>query len=283
MVAGNGGAGVCAVAISASNTSHWYMYFAPAVLGNSTTSPPYVYSSTNNGATWVHTTNQPAAGACNANNHSGTQPAVSNEYMDVSPGNDNAIYLGTLSNGVYYTLNGGSSAWTQISTGTIPAGGGNGNLIRFDPSDVTGNTVYISSYGNGIWKCTAALTTPSCVELNSPGMPTTFKNLYVDPLGTVWVVDNSSGTGTGNVLRYLSGTWTTQLTGAVYTAVAVDPASTSYAIALNVSGSIQYSVNAQSTPSWTAVATTNSTCVGGTTSVLSTVIPWQQWRNDCSS
>lgn len=283
IVIGNGAAGICAIAIAPSNDSHVYMYFAPAILGNNTTSPPYVYSSTNNAATWAHTTNQPAAGTCNANNHSGTQPSVSNEYMDVSPGNENAVYLGTLSSGVYYTLNAGASAWTQISTGTIPAGGGNGNLIKFDPSDATGNTVYISSYGNGIWKCTSALSAPSCVELNSAGMPTTFKNLYVDPLGTVWVVDNSSGTSTGNVLRYLSGTWSTQITGTVYTAVTVDPANTSYAIALNVSGGIVYSTNAQAgTPTWTTVNTTIAACSGGTTAVLSTVVPWQQWRNDCS-
>lgn len=284
VVIGNGAAGVCAIAIAPSNTSHLYMYFAPAILGNNTTSPPYVYSSTNQAGTWAHTTNQPAAGTCNANNHSGAQPAVSNEYMDVSPGNENAVVLGTLSNGIYYTFDGGATAWTQIPTGTIPAGGGNGSLIKFDRSDVTGNTFYATSYGNGAWKCTGFLIgSLSCVELNSPGMPTTFKNLYVDPLGTVWVVDNSSGTSTGNVFRYLSGTWSTQITGAAYTAVAVDPATTSYAIALSVNGGIVYSTNAQAgTPTWTTVNTTISACAGGTTAVLSTVVPWQQWRNDCS-
>ncbi len=282
VVPGNGGTGMCAVAIAPSNTSHWYMYFPPAVLANNTTSPPYVYTSSNNGATWVRTTNQPGAATCNPNDHSGTQIPTSTEFMDVSPGSDNAVYLGTLAGGVYYTLNAGSSAWTLISTGTIPVANGAGSLIKFDPSDGSGNTVYIGSNGNGVWKCTAALSTPSCSKLNSAGMPTTFKNLYVDPLGTVWVVDSANANGTGNVQRYLSGAWSTQLTGS-YTAVAIDPASTSNAYALQVAGNLEYSVNAQAgSPTWTLVQTPPQSHfpTGGFTAVLSTVIPWQPWTAD---
>lgn len=283
VVPGNGGTGVCAVAIAASNTSHWYMYFAPTILGNTSTSPPYVFSSTNNGGTFVHTTNQPSAGNCQANDHSGKQPPINNEWMDVSPANENAVYLATLSSNIFYTLNGGSSAWNTISTATIPAPtSGNGGVVKFDPSDVTGNTGYIGSSGNGIWKCTTMLTSPSCTKLTGTNMPTTFKNLFVDPLGTVWVVDGSNTDGTGSLLRYLSGTWTVQLSGNSYTAIAIDPAATSNAYALLISGAMAYSVNAQAgSPTWTAVATPNSTCSGGTTPVLSTIVPWQQWRNDC--
>jgi hypothetical protein len=250
LVPGNGGTGTCAVAISASNTSHWYKYFAPAILGNNTTSPPYVYSSLDNGQTWVRTTNQPG-GTCNANDHSGAQIPTSTEFMDVSPADENVVYLGLLSGGIQYTLNAGSTAWNLISTATIPVANGAGSLIKFDPSDATGNTVYIGSNGNGVWKCTAARTSPSCTKLNTALMPTSFKNLHVDPLGTVWVVDSANSDGTGNVLRYLSGAWSSQLTG-VYTAVAVDPANTSYVVALLVPGGLRYSINAQAgSPTWT--------------------------------
>jgi hypothetical protein len=281
LVPGNGGTGMCAVAIAASNTSHWYMYFPPAILGNNTTSPPYVYSSTDNGQHWVRTTNQPG-GTCNPNDHSGAQIPTSTEFMDVSPTAENVVYLGTLAGGVYYTLDAGATAWNLISTGTIPVANGAGSLIKFDPSDATGNTVYIGSNGNGVWKCTAARTSPSCTKLNTALMPTSFKNLFVDPLGTVWVVNSANADGTGNVLRYLSGAWSSQLTGS-YTAVAVDPASTSYAAALLVSGNMQYSVNAQAgTPTWTLVQTPpqSHSPAAGFNGVLSTIIPWQQWRKD---
>ena len=197
------------------------------------------YSSTNHGALWARTTTQPNSSAtCSANDQGSPSYRVNNSYMAVSPGNENTVYLGTSSGGVWYTLNGGTT-WTQISTSTIPAGTtptsgcpssipcadvGQGNLIAFDPSDATGNTVYITSYGNGAWKCTAALSSPSCTELNSTGMPTTFKTEIVDQAGTVWIVDNANGGG-GALQRYLSGGWSTQLTvsGNPMAGVAVDP------------------------------------------------------------
>ena len=109
---------------------------------------------------------------CLENNQGFPSARLNGPYMDVSPGDENVVYVGTPGSGVYYSLNGGAK-WTQLSTGTIPAGGlaGNtnqGNLIAFDPSDATGNTVVITSYGHGVWQCTNARTSPSCTQLIRP-------------------------------------------------------------------------------------------------------------------
>jgi hypothetical protein len=270
--------GACEIAIAPSKSSHFYMYYAPNA-GTPTAS--YLYASTDSGAHWsrVGAATFPTTDVCPANDQASPSYRLHAPYMGVSPANENVVYVGTHASGVYYSLDGGAT-WTQISTATIPAGGvagdtNQGNLISFDTSDLTGNTVYITSYGTGIWKCTAALTVPSCTELNSAGMPTAFNFLNVDQLGTVWAVDGSQ-----NLQRYLTGAWSTQLSGINngVSSVAVDPANSSYAIAAIGSGCIYYSNNAQAaTPTWSGSAS-NPTCYNG--GVQSTVIPWIQWAAD---
>jgi hypothetical protein len=265
-------AGVCAIAIAPSNTNHLYMYYTP-----NTSASGYIYSSTNFAGTWAHTTAQPNSSAtCNANDHNTPSYRLKTEYIGVSPANDNVVYFGSPAGGVWYSLNGGTT-WTQISTATIPAGGSSlGNLIAFDASDATGNTLYITSYSNGVWKCTAALTSPSCTKLNSAGMPTTFNKLVVDQAGTVWVIDDTD-TQQGSLLRYLSGTWSTQVAfsgSKEFGCVAVNPANSSAVYAVDYHGNVTYSVNAQAgTPTWTGPTAFTET---------SSVIGWMQWSADAA-
>lgn len=269
--------GVCNIAIAPSNTNHLYMYFTP-----NNGASGFIYSSTDFAATWAHTTTQPNSSAtCDPNDKHAPSSRLITENMAVSPANDNVLYFGSPAGGVWYTLDGGAN-WHQISTGTIPAGTSPyGNQIAFDPTDVTGNTVYISSYGSGIWKCTAATTSPSCTKLNSTGMPTTFNTLVVDQAGTVWVVDNSGANNTGNLLRYLSGAWTTQvaLSGSNQNlaCVAVNPADVTgnKVYTIDYHGFATYSVNAQAgTPTWTGPSVSWSE--------VSSVIGWMQWSADQS-
>jgi hypothetical protein len=146
-------------------------------------------------------------------------------YMAIDPQNSNVVYVGTPQSGVFYTTNGGTT-WTQISTGTIPAGASNvggggqggGNMFFFDPSDGTGNTVFVTSYGTGVYRCTSAATTPSCAETSTSGMPTTHINGAMSSGGKLYIVANNGGsdqslyiyTGGG------SGTWSTTTAGAAY-------------------------------------------------------------------
>lgn len=269
--------GACAVAAAPSNTNHIYLYFAPAQGAYSAGYAGYVYSSTDGGATFTKTGFGPVI--CNPNDSTAVPSwRLHNYAMQVDPQNENVAYLGTPGSGVYYTLNGGTF-WTQISTGTIPAGTtpsgavqGQGNLIYFDPSDGTGNTVYISAYGTGIYKCTSAATAPSCSELNSSGMPTTFSNVVVDQDGTLWVVDNQ-GDSEGSLYRYLSGTWSTQVApslGAFVAAVAINPSNANDVYAVDFHGFLNYSTNGQAaTPSWSGYITSID--------LVSSLIPWIQW------
>jgi hypothetical protein len=263
-------AGVCAIAISPSNTNHLYMYYTPNTGANG-----YVYSSTNFGSTWTHTTSQPnSSPICNANDPSNPSYRLNTEYLGVSPGSDSVVYFASPSAGISYTLNAGST-WTAISSGTIPAGSsGQSNLIYFDPSDGTGNTVYITSYGTGIYKCTSATTSPSCAELNTSGMPTTAKALVVDQAGTVWVLSDVLG-NTGSLYRYLSGTWSTQVTtgsNQQLACIAINPANSSDVYAIDYHGYMTYSVNAQvGSPTWHGPTTFSET---------SSVIGWMQWSAD---
>ena len=57
-------------------------------------------------------------------------------YMAVDPINDLICFAATPSNGVYFTVDGGSN-WTHISTGTLPTGVPLGRLIP------TGNQIGI--------------------------------------------------------------------------------------------------------------------------------------------
>lgn len=266
--------GVCSVAAAPSNSQHIYLYYAPY---QPTYNSGAVYVSTNGGTTFTKTMFGPVS--CNAND-SGSSPSwrLHNYAMQVDPQNENVVYLGTPAGGVYYSLNGGTS-WTQISTGTIPAGTqpagatqGQGNLVYFDPSDATGNTIYISAYGTGVYKCTSAATSPSCSELNSSGMPTTQSFMVVDQDGTLWLVDNQ-GDSEGSLYRYLSGTWSTQVApggGNYVSSVAINPANASDVYAVDYHGYLNYTTGGQSaTPSWSGYL--------NSISLSSSLIPWISW------
>lgn len=266
--------GVCATAISPTNSQHVYMYFSPAT--GASPQPAYIYSSTNRGGTWTKSgAGFPSSTAvCNAN-ASPTKAFTS--WMAVSPGDENTLYVGTLQDGTWYTHDAGAT-WTEIPTGTIPVAGSSfGSLIAFDPTDATGNAGYISSYGNGIWKCTSMHTTPVCNALNSTGMPTTFKSVYVDAAGTLWVVDNTQGSGGGSLQRYLSGAWSTAATysGNQYTAVAVDPLATGNVYLARADGCVNYALNAQTagTPSFVG-------CASPAFALSASRINWQPWAAD---
>ena len=209
-----GSGGVYEIVIAPSNTSHWYM------LNND----GYVYHTTNKGTSWTK-----ASTWSKVPTDANDTTRLFGQRIAVDPQNENVAYFGTPGAGVFYTTNGGKS-FTKISTITIPAGGaigtyGGGNLIAFDPSDATGNTVYITSYGNGVYKCTSASTSPSCSETSTIGMPTTYRHMIVDFSGIVWMLDNS---GTQNNVYTYNGSWshnsvTTSGGASIWQAVAVDP------------------------------------------------------------
>jgi hypothetical protein len=281
--------GACDIAIAESNTNHLYMYYTPAGGSNS-----YIYSSTDFGAHWARTDSSfpsTVSGAkCQANNQDSSY-RLNADYMAVDPQNENVVYVGTPSDGVWYTLNGGTS-WAQISTGTIPAGTvvgsiGQGNLISFDPSDGTGNTVVISAYGTGVYRCTSASTSPSCTELSASGMPTLQTRVRVDTSGTIWVVDNAAGNGNGALLRYLGSTWSTQVSetgNRQLSGIAINPTNSGRVYTVNYQGCLIYTINGQAgSPTWNTYANDPNCFYTSDFVVNSTAIPWQGWKHDTAT
>ena len=101
------GQGVYEIQVAPSNSSIMYMTF-----------DGYVFKSTNKGTTWTQT-------AFTAFNNS-SDPAndsyrMNGQKMAIDPNNPNIVYVGTPSNGLYVTTNGGST-WSSVSA--IPACGG---------------------------------------------------------------------------------------------------------------------------------------------------------------
>jgi hypothetical protein len=130
--------------------------------------------------------------------------------MAVDPQNADICLAGTPDEGIFYTLNGGTS-WAYIPNSIIPvcttpsgASYPGGYLIAFDPTSpvAAGATqgIYVTSYGNGVY-CTTGGTGGSWTKLNSSGMPTTHSKLLCDQFGNLWVVD---GTGSGANFGYLN-------------------------------------------------------------------------------
>jgi hypothetical protein len=259
--------GVCEIVIAPNDSNRLYMYYT---LGAGNLTAAYIYKSTDKGRTWTKTdsTGFPTRLVCNAADTSTLSQRLVGPKMVVNPQNKNVVYVGTPSNGVYKTTNGGTN-WVDVSRSIIPAGASNqSNLFAFDPTDRTGDTLYVSSFGTGIYKCRGASTgVLSCSELNSAGMPTTFTQVVVDQNGTLWVLDDASGSNQGAVLRYLSGTWSTQVTSAsTITGVAINPADANKVYAVDYHGPLHLTTNGQAaSPTW--VVTTGMT-------IASTKIPW---------
>ena len=76
-----------------------------------------------------------------------------------------------------------SEAWTAVGPAAITGGSGQISAIAIDPSDPSGNTVYVTSASGGIWKTTDFLTTnpngPTYIPLTDFG-PTS--GLYINSI-----------------------------------------------------------------------------------------------------
>jgi hypothetical protein len=259
------GLGAYEIRIAPSNTRHFYMYGPNG----------YVYSSTTRGAAWTRTAFFHVA----VNPNDPVTPSFG-PFMAVDPANDNILYVGTPSKGVFYTTNGGRS-FTAISIATIAAGQsppnssqGGGNLVVFDQtSPVRGGAtqgIYICSYGTGVYHSTNGGSTWTLTR----STPTTCQHMIVDQDGTLWLVDYADPTAGKQALhKYASGSWSTASTGdgVYYTSVAVDPMNASHIVIGQANGSLVYSINGGS--SWTKPSEYNETR-------LATDVPWLANTNE---
>ena len=90
---------------------------------------------------------------------------IDGQKMAVDPNNPNVVYVGTPQNGLFVTTNGGAT-WQSVSAVPAKPNGSSGVYpgitgILFDPAlgGTTGgntNTIFASSYGNGVYESTNA-------------------------------------------------------------------------------------------------------------------------------
>lgn len=182
------------------------------------------YFSSNLGASFAATCYTGQTATANASTIKAFDPKIA-----VDPANSSVVYLSTPSGSLIRTANQGSTC-SNVATLAAPTSSG-GYLIAFDISggttascagsaSICTKSVYVSVYGTGVYHSndggqTWTLTTTT---------PTTHIYMACDPIGVLWLVDNSGGNGVGTARKYNGVTWSTpSFTGnTVLLAVATD-------------------------------------------------------------
>ena len=249
--------GVYEIAIAPSSTNRFYMFFSG-----------YVLRSDDNCRTWV-LTNFVRDTTDFANAYPENDPyRTDGRKMAVDPANQNVVYVGTPSQGVFVTTDGGDT-WNSISSiahSTSIDGVYPGHVIAFDPSSgvFSGKTqgIYIASYGTGVYHSTNGGVSWTLTK----STPATFQHMIVDQNGNVWLCDNS---GSGHLFKY-TGNWSSMSgAGSDCHSIAVNPSNARDVYIGTNSGKLILSTN--DGRSW----------VGPTSvSISATDIPWLAWAND---
>ncbi len=239
------GEGVYEIQVAANNSNVMYMTF-----------DGYVFKSTNKGTTWTQTA---FSGFNDSSDPANDSYRPNGQKMAIDPNNPNIVYVGTPSNGLYVSKDGGTT-WTRVSA--IPAAAGQGITgILFDPAvggvinGVT-QTIFASSYGHGVYESTNGGATWTARS----GGPTDVVSAAVSSTGVYYASDGS------NLWAYASGKWT-KLTSdsAGIQAVAVNPSNPSEIVAVSPAGYLDISYNAGAT--WTGTMFSSN-------QVTSADIPW---------
>ncbi len=245
--------GVYEIRIAPSNTQRYYMVW-----------DGYIYRTDNRGASWTKTSFPRNTELIQTDNK------MFGPKMAVDPADDDTVYFGTMTAGVWCTHDGGAS-WTQIPTGTIPFGTGDpGHAgIAFDPtSRVNGsgytNVIYVPSYGHGVWRTANGGSSWSQMS----GAPTRVKNGKVGNTSGAYFC-SSGPVGSGTLHKY-TGSWTDISPSASREMIAIDRADNSKIIAMDEGGHIQVSTNSGAT--WGSVIHDHPR--------EATDIPWLAWTNE---
>ena len=197
--------GVFDIRIAPSDSNIMYMVLAGRV-----------YKTIDGGTTWARTnfTQLP---------HSSTSDtlianAVNDRYyggkMAVDPNDPDKVFLGTRSNGLFYTSDGGST-WKSV-TG-VPAGTQPGILgICFQDS----NVIYAGSWGSGVYRTSNGGTSWTRISDGSGGRPTHVLHSACNN-GKYYAMEFTGNYG--NLWRYSGTTWTQVYGGNRGHSVAGDP------------------------------------------------------------
>ena len=222
--------GVYEIRIAPSNTNILYMEY----LGQ-------VYRSSDKGTTWTDTNFAHVVQDPNDANR------MNGQKMAVDPINPDIVYAGTGQDGLFVTMNGGTS-WDRVSalppsaidtsTGLYPGISG----ITFDPTSGSAegktNVIYAASYGSGVYRTDNGGASWSLLT----GGPTDVEYATISSTGAYYVI----GDHNTSIWRYMDGGWT-NLTDTANTSglqtVAVDPFNASHIIVQTSAGNIEESLD----------------------------------------
>jgi photosystem II stability/assembly factor-like uncharacterized protein len=183
-----GAHGVWEIRIAPSLTSRLFMIYNNEV-----------YRSDNRGASWLKT---PMTGIVGADANGGGKFA--NQKMAIDPVNANVVYVGTPTSGLWRSYDAGVT-WkhvSEIATGTSPGIAG----IVIDPSAGTTNgrtrTIYVPSFGQGVWRSTDAGETWTKISGGTQVGPTEVWTAQLGADGVYWCTDHK------DIWKYYAGAWT---------------------------------------------------------------------------
>ena len=251
-------AGVYEIRIAPSLPTRFYMAYRG-----------YVYRSDNGGSSWVRTM------FANASMDPNDSFRMLGQKMAVDPANPDVVYVGTPKGGLFVTNDGGVT-WQTVSAIPKSAPASNGQYpgftgIAFDPnSGTTGdktNTIFASSYGNGVYRSTRAGASWTRLE----GGPSDVSHGKIAPDGAYY----ATGNDWSSVWRYLSGGWTNITpTKNSWSTVITDPFDPARVVAIRAGGYLDISHDRGAT--WSGIIWGPA----GENYRVATDIPWLSWTNE---
>ena len=185
------GQGVYEIQIAPSNTNILYMMY-----------DGYVFRSSDKGTTWTQTAFVQVTELPN------DPYRMNGQKMAVDPDNPDVVYVGTPQNGMFVTTDGGVT-WQNVTAVPVSATDPNGLYpgitgITFDSTfGTTGgktNTIFASSYGNGVYESTNGGVSWTSLA----GGPTDVEFAAVSTTGVYYAIGND---GT-SLWSYANGAWT---------------------------------------------------------------------------
>lgn len=147
----------------------------------------------------------------------------SQQKLVVDPNNSNVIYEGTNNNGIQRSFDGGATV-AQISSITASTSGPGAAGIVFDPNSGTTTcpggvglctkTIYVPSYGNGVWQSTdGGATWTQIADGTGTLSPTQVWQAAIAPDGAYWATDHTTVWKCAPTGCNTSGTGWTKITG----------------------------------------------------------------------
>jgi hypothetical protein len=275
-IANNIFCGASEIRIAPSNTNIAYMYFVDGVYVTTN-----LKSAPNH--TWTRLSN---FSATRADANDGTTK-FSGPFLAIDPANPDVVVWGTPGGRAFYTQNGTSGNSATVSTislnvactPTTPSGAGQGGgyVFAFDPSSsvVSGKTqgIYLGCYGTGFYHSTGGVTA-TFNKMTTTGMPTTFREIAIDPAGVLYVPDGSTDN-----LHWFNGTsWSSHSVGSggggFLQAVDIDPSDATHntIIGISFAGRTTRTTSGPST-GWSGYANPPTRSASD--------IPWLAKTNEC--